>query len=102
MRIVNPILAVQSRAKIKQKVSDHLASVCRGDVALESLDLTVYGIVLEPGDFSVARCARWTKKSMLEYREEAIVLAGLWRTISVRLNNKRRDQRLRELAKRVI
>lgn len=93
MRIFDPIKAVEHRPDIKAAIFRHAECVVMEGVPLESLDLSAFGIRLDHDDFSLARSERWTKKKMTAYREEIVILSGLWRSIAVRTNSKKREQR---------
>jgi hypothetical protein len=95
LKIFDPSRAVENRAAIKTAIFDHAERVVSDGVSLYSLDLSQYGIWLEPNDLSLGRAEKWTKKRITEYREEIVLLSGLWRSIAVRTNNKKREQCLR-------
>lgn len=90
MKIFDPHLAMKSKSEICSAIDSHLVDVIHGHACLEDFSLKEHGILLEPDDFSLHRCSRWTKRDPLRYRQEVIILSGLRRSICVRLMNKRR------------
>ena len=100
MRIFDSDRAIQNQRNIKDAIFQHLHQVTTANAPLPSLNLFPYGIRLEPEDFALERNAKWTKRQLTEYREEAVILAGLWGSIAVRLNNKRRLRNLQARANR--
>ena len=97
MRIINPQLAIDHQVVIKAHIFSHQGQVTQGQAELNSLDLSEFGILLQPQDFDLERATKWSKKSLEEYRSEVVVLSGLWRSIRVRLRNKEWELKVREL-----
>lgn len=86
MRIFDPQKAITNKTALKEAILGHADNVRNGTAQLDQLDLEEYGIRLEDNDWH--SCRKWTKKSDLVYREEVVLLSGLWRSISVRLTTK--------------
>lgn len=97
MRIIDAQLAIEHQQVIKAFIFNHQGQVTQRMAELPSLNLAQFGIVLDTEDFTLERAAKWTKKSLSEYRPEVIVMHGLWRAINVRLRNKARGLKAREL-----
>lgn len=90
MRVFDPKRAIDQRAAIRAAIFYHAEVVATGTVSTEALDLSQFGIRLDAADLTLERSQKWTKRKPTEYREEIVVLAGLWRSIDVRLRNKAR------------